>query len=48
VNLDESERRGRATYDVGTNRLFLANDNNGGDSDFFVVRAGLNFKFSGF
>lgn len=48
VNLDESERRGRATYDLGTNRLFLANDNNGGDSDFFVVRAGLNFKFSAF
>lgn len=47
VNLDESERRGRATYDRGQNRLFLANDNNGGGSDFFVVRAGLNFKFGG-
>lgn len=48
VNLDESDRRGRATYDLGQNRLFLSNENNGGDSDFFVVRAGLNFKFSGF
>lgn len=48
VNLDENDRRGQATYSLAQNRLFLSNSNNGGDSDFFVVRAGLNFKFSAF
>lgn len=48
VNLDQNSSRFEPTYNLATNRLFLPNDANGENNDFFVVRAGLNFKFSGF